>query len=126
MDTNRRSTGRETPALSRQSPATDPLARLAWLRTWPAYLLAVCCPGTGHLYSRRWARGVSWLALYAAAFVFLSSGVALADGGITNPMVVLTLWFEAVAFADVAVPLAIVVINVVDLYALAVLDRRSA
>ncbi|MFC6766314.1 hypothetical protein [Natrinema soli] len=94
----------------------------ARIKPWPAYLLATCWPGAGHFYRRQWARGCSWVALYGAALVVLSSGTLLAAGSVTDPLLVTTLRLETVNFGDVAMPLAILVLSMLDLYALASLD----
>ncbi|MFC4544479.1 hypothetical protein ACFO5R_21340 [Halosolutus amylolyticus] len=124
MDTNRRSAGGDAGSLTTRPAANAPtLGRR--VKTWPAYLLAACCPGVGHLYFRQWARALSWAGLYGAALVFLSSGVLLAEGSIVEPIVVTAVRLEGLSFGDVAVPLAIVVLNVIDLVALATLEARS-
>ena len=93
---------------------------------WPAYLLAVCWPGAGHCLRGQWARGCSWALLCGVSLVFLSGG-ALLEGGFLEPLLVTAVRYEAVAFVDVAVPIAIVVLNVVDLYLRTAFDvpRRS-
>ncbi|MFC4439940.1 MULTISPECIES: hypothetical protein [Natrialbaceae] len=60
--------------LTTQPAVSRSLAVVARVKTWPAYLLAVCFPGVGHCYTRQWMRGLSWAVLYAAALVFLSTG----------------------------------------------------
>nr|WP_222913627.1 hypothetical protein [Natrinema sp. SYSU A 869] len=97
----------------------------ARIQPWLAYLLATCWPGAGHFYRRQWARGCSWIALYGAALVVLSSGMLLAAGSVTDPLLVTALRLEAVDFGDVAMPLAILVLSVVDLYALTTLEEWS-
>ncbi|SDJ84625.1 hypothetical protein [Natronorubrum texcoconense] len=94
-------------------------------RTWPAYLLAVCFPGTGHLYSRQWKRGCSWAALCALALVFLSPGTLLVAGTLTEPILVTALRLEAVSFADVAFPLTIIALSTIDLYARTMIDSGA-
>nr|WP_173424959.1 DUF6677 family protein [Natrinema salifodinae] len=95
------------------------------MKLWPAYCLAVLCPGAGHLYVRQWTRGLSWGLLYGIALVFLSSGALLLDGSVVEPFVLSALRLEEIAFGDVAFPLAILVLNAVDLYTLVVLDRAG-
>lgn len=107
--------------LSAERPSPDLVSRA---KTWPAYLLAVLCPGAGHLYVREWTRGLTWAALCAGALVFLSPGTLLADGAVVEPILVTTLRLEDAAFRDVAFPLAILVLSVIDLYTLAALERR--
>lgn len=99
-----------------QSATSRSLGVIARVKIWPAYLLAVCFPGAGHCYTRQWARGISWAALYGAALVFLSSGALLVNGGVAEPLAVAILRLEGMAFADVAVPLAILLCSVLDLY----------
>lgn len=93
------------------------------VRTWPAFFLAVCCPGAGHLYVRQWKRGLSWAALCGAALVFLSPGTLLVDGALAEPIVVTALRLEGTTFADVAFPLAVLVLSVIDCYTLASLEE---
>lgn len=92
------------------------LAVVARVKTWPAYLLAMCFPGAGHCYTRQWMRGLSWAVLYVAAIVFLSSGALLVDGTVVEPLVITILRLEGVVFIDVAVPLAVLVCSALDLY----------
>ncbi|TYL37880.1 hypothetical protein CV102_14215 [Natronococcus pandeyae] len=99
-----------------RSAASRSIAVVARVKTWPAYLLAVCFPGAGHWYTRQWMRGLSWAVLYAAALVFLSSGAIFLDGTVADPLVITILRLEGAAFADVAVPLAVLVCSVLDLY----------
>lgn len=99
-----------------RSAASRSLAVVARVKTWPAYLLGVCFPGAGHWYTRQWMRGLSWAVLYAAALVFLSSGALLVDGTVVEPLVITILRLEGVAFVDVAIPLAVLVCSVLDLY----------
>lgn len=91
-------------------------------KRWPAYLLAACWPGAGHLYRRQWARGCSWMALYGAALLFLSSGALLVEGSVTEPIVAAAFHLETAAFGDVAVPLTVLVCSAIDLYARVTLD----
>ena len=108
-------------SLSRRTAAT--VGRLdARIQPWPAYLLAACWPGAGHVYRGQWARGCTWVALYGSALVVLSSGTLLAAGSVIDPLLVTALRLETVDFGDVAMPLAILVLSVLDLYALATLD----
>ncbi|WP_137290716.1 hypothetical protein [Natronorubrum halophilum] len=108
--------GLETP---RDSHRTSLLTRV---KTWPAYLLAVLCPGAGHLVVGQWARAVSWAALCGITLVFLSPGALLAEGSLTEPLVVTALRLEGPAFGDVAFPFTVIVLSVIDLYTLVVLD----
>ncbi|MDQ2049467.1 hypothetical protein RBH26_03115 [Natronolimnohabitans sp. A-GB9] len=93
--------------------------------TWSAYLLAVVCPGAGHLCVRQWKRGLSWGTLCGVAIVFLSPGTLLFAGPLIEPILVTALRLETVTFADVAFPLTIVVLNVIDLYSRLALDETT-
>ena len=112
-------------ALRSTRPAITAVRLVAYLKRWPAYLLAVCWPGTGHLYRRQWARGCSWAALYGTALLFLSSGTILAAGSVTEPLLVTALRLETVAFSDVAMPLTVLVCSVLDLSTLDMLDKLN-
>ena len=112
-------------ALRSTRPAITAVRLVAYLKRWPAYLLAVCWPGTGHLYRRHWTRGCSWAALYGAALFFLSSGTTLAAGSVTEPLLVTALRLESVAFGDVAMPLTVLSCSVIDLVTLNMLDKLS-
>lgn len=92
------------------------------VKRWPAYLVAFCWPGAGHVLHRQWARGCSWALLCGVALVFLSGGPLL-EGSLFEPPVVTVLRYEGVTFGDVAVPLAIIILNVLDLYLRALYDR---
>ncbi|WP_227014958.1 hypothetical protein [Natronorubrum aibiense] len=58
--------------------------------------------------------------------MFLSSGTFLANGTITEPIIVTALRLEDTTFADVAFPLTIIVLSVLDLYALSSRDAGQA
>ncbi|QFU82276.1 hypothetical protein [Natronorubrum aibiense] len=107
--------------MSTRSATRRPTLR-ARLKIWPAYLLAVCFPGTGHIYAREWKRGLSWAAMCSAALVFLSTGTLLTNGAVTEPIIITALRLEHTTFADVAFPLTIIVLSVLDLYALSRCD----
>lgn len=89
---------------------------------WPAYLLAVLCPGAGHLYIRQWKRSLSWAALCGVTVVFLSPGTLFAATSITEPMVITILRLENATFADIAFPFTILILSVIDCYTHATLD----
>lgn len=108
------------PTRSATSLSLDAVARV---KLWPAYLLAVLCPGAGHLYARHWARGLCWVTLYGTALVFFSAGALLLGGGLADLIVVSALRLEGIVFAEVVVPLAIFVCSVLDLYLLVALDN---
>ncbi|MFC6716881.1 hypothetical protein ACFQGT_16500 [Natrialbaceae archaeon GCM10025810] len=85
---------------------------------WPAYPLSALVPGLGHWYLGRWRRGAIWFALYALALAFLSARTlagALEPG---HPFVIAALQFGSVSYADVAVPLAVLIVCLLDVYLL--------
>ncbi|ARS90608.1 hypothetical protein [Natrarchaeobaculum aegyptiacum] len=91
---------------------------------WPAYPLTVFVAGLGHCYLGRWMRGGAWFVLYGLALAFLSARTlpgALEPG---EPFFVTALQFEAVDYVDVAVPLAVLVVCLVDVYLIG-LTRRA-
>ncbi|OVE85018.1 hypothetical protein [Natronolimnobius baerhuensis] len=91
---------------------------------WPAYLLTVFAAGLGHCYLGQWKRGGSWFGLYLIALAFLSARTltgALEPG---EPFVITALQFESVEYVDVAVPLAVMIVCVLDIYLIG-LTRRS-
>ena len=92
-------------------------------RTWLAYGLAILVPGAGHVYAGHWRRGLAWAGLCVAALAVLSTAPVLAERTLAGPLVVTLL--RVGGFADVAFPLAVLVLSVVDLYGLAVLEDRS-
>ena len=106
---------------SAQSPPPLSLESNVRVPTWPAYLLTVCWPGIGHLYARQCRRGGCWAALCGAALVFLSPGTLLVTGPLVDPLVVSLLRLESATFADVAFPLAVLVLSAIDLYSLSAL-----
>lgn len=110
---------------SAQSATNRSLALGARIRMWPAYLLTVYWPGVGHLYAGQWRRGCCWAAMCGAALVFLSPGTLLVGGATVDPIVVSLLRLEGGTFADVAFPLAVLVLSVIDLYSLAALAEDS-
>jgi len=93
---------------------------------WPAYPLSALVAGLGHCYLGRWKRGGIWFVLYALALAFLSArslSGALAPG---EPFVVTALQFDAVSYADVAVPLAILLVCLLDVYLIGLTERTAA
>lgn len=94
-------------------------------RTWPAYVLAVLLPGAGHAYTGHWKRGLLWAVLCVAALAFLSTGTVIAERAAAEPFVLTMLRLEHAGFADVAFPLAVLVLNVVDLYGLGGLEDAA-
>ncbi|WP_276253227.1 DUF6677 family protein [Halomontanus rarus] len=94
---------------------------LGSVRMWTAYVLTVLLPGSGHLYLGRWKRGLVWIALCTVAVVFLSTGTIVTERALFEPMIVTVVGLETVAFADIAFPLTIIVLSIVDLYTLVAL-----
>lgn len=91
------------------------------VRVWAACVLTVILPGSGHLYLGRWKRGFVWIVLCAVAVVFLSTGTIVTERAVFEPIVVTIVGLETVTFADIAFPLAIIVLGVIDLYTLVTL-----
>lgn len=90
-----------------------------------AYILALLLPGAGHAYAGHWRRGLVWFVLCIVTLAFLSTGVLLVERTGVEPFVVTALRLKTVGFADVAFPLAVLVLSVLDLYGLAVLEEES-
>ena len=93
---------------------------------WPAYVLTVFAAGLGHCYLGQWKRGVAWFGLYVVALAFLSARTlsgALEPG---EPFVVTALQFETVNYVDVAVPLAVLVVCLLDVYLIGLAKRAGA
>jgi TRAP-type mannitol/chloroaromatic compound transport system permease large subunit len=93
---------------------------------WPAYLLTVLIAGLGHGYLGQWKRGAAWFGLYVLALAFLSARTvsgALEPG---DPFVLSALQFEAVSYTDVAVPLAILVVCLLDIYLIGITTRTDS
>ena len=57
-----------------------------------------------------------------AALVFLSPGTLLVERALAEPLVLSALRLEGTTFADVAVPLAVLVCSALDRYSLAALE----
>lgn len=94
--------------------------------TWPAYPLSALAAGVGHWYLGQWKRGAVWFALYILAIAFLSARTvwgALEPG---EPFVVSALQFEVVSYADVAVPLAVLIACLLDVYLIGITNRATA
>jgi len=123
-ETHRQTTDRRASLSTRLSPRPLPTI-VATLETGLAYGLAVCWPGAGHCVRREWARGCTWAVLFGAALVFLSSGRLLATGGVAAPPLITMLRLEPLGFGDVAMPLTVLLLNVLDLYALAALGDTA-
>ncbi|AGB38735.1 hypothetical protein [Natronococcus occultus] len=88
-------------------------------RIWLAYALAIIVPGAGHAAMGHWRRGLAWAGLCIATLAVLSTAPVLAE----PPLLTL---LRVGGFADVAVPLAVLVCSVVDCYGLAVLEDASS
>lgn len=92
---------------------------------WPAYLLTVLVAGLGHCYLGQWKRGAAWFGSYGLALAFLSARTlssALEPGA---PFVVTALQFDAVSYTDVAFPLAVLVVCLLDVYLIGLAEFRS-
>lgn len=93
---------------------------------WPAYPLSVFAAGLGHCYLGEWKRGAAWFVIYVLALAFLSARTlsgALEPG---EPFVVTALQFEQVNYVDVAVPLAVLVVCLLDVYLIGLTWRAGA
>ncbi|SER20013.1 hypothetical protein [Natrinema salaciae] len=93
---------------------------------WPAYPLSALVAGLGHCYLGQWKRGGIWFVLYGLAIAFLSArslSGALEPG---EPFVVTALQVDTVSYTDVAVPLAILSICLLDVYLIALTKRAAA
>ncbi|QLG49276.1 hypothetical protein [Natrinema halophilum] len=92
---------------------------------WPAYPLSALVAGLGHCYLGRWKRGWIWFVCYGLAIAFLSArsiGGALA---FDEPFVVTALQVGTVSYTDVAVPLAILLISLLDVYLIGLTERTA-
>ncbi|RKD95829.1 hypothetical protein [Halopiger aswanensis] len=93
---------------------------------WPAYPLSAFVAGLGHCYLGHWKRGLSWFALYGLALAFLSARTlsdALEPG---HPFVVTALQFETVDYVDVAIPLAVLLVCLLDVYLIGLARRTGS
>ena len=81
-------------------------------RPWLAVVLAALAPAFGHLYLRKWLRGLGWLALTWASTFFVPDATleALVSG-------------QSFAWLDAAPLLVVTALSVVDAYRLAVLNN---
>lgn len=93
---------------------------------WPAYPLSALVAGLGHCYLGRWKRGGIWFACYGLALAFLSARSLSGALDPDEPFVVTALQFESVSYADVAVPLAILLICLLDVYLIGLTERTAA
>ena len=92
---------------------------------WPAYVFTVLVAGLGHLYLGLWERGVLWFALYVLALVFLSARSLSGAFEPGEPFVLTALEIESVAYGDVAVPLAVLIVCLLDVFLLGVATRPA-
>ncbi|ELY94533.1 hypothetical protein [Natrialba taiwanensis] len=93
---------------------------------WPAYLLSVFIAGLGHWYLGYWKRGASWFGIYVLAIAFLSARTVSGAFEPDEPFVVTALQFDAVTYTDVAVPLAVLLVCLLDVYLLGLAAARSS
>ncbi|QRV13560.1 hypothetical protein JMJ58_11335 [Haloterrigena salifodinae] len=92
---------------------------------WPAYPLSAFVAGLGHCYLGEWKRGASWFGLYVLALAFLSARTLSGAFAVSEPFFVTALQFDSVSYLDVAVPLAVLVICLLDVYLIG-LTKRTA
>ncbi|QSX00274.1 hypothetical protein [Haloterrigena alkaliphila] len=83
---------------------------------WPAYPLSALAAGLGHCYLGEWKRGASWFGLYVLALAFLSARTLSGAFELSEPFLVTALQFTAVSFTDIAVPLAVLLVSLLDVY----------
>lgn len=93
---------------------------------WPAYPLSALVAGLGHCYLGRWKRGGIWFVLYGLAIAFLSARSLSGALELGDPFVVTALQVESVSYADVAVPLAILLVCLLDTYLIGLTERTAA
>lgn len=93
---------------------------------WPAYPLSALVAGLGHWYFGQWKRGVIWFALYVLAIAFLSARTVAGALEPGQPFVVTALQFEAVSYTDVAVPLAVLIVCLLDVYLIGITHRAGS
>ena len=93
---------------------------------WPAYPLSALVAGLGHCYLGRWKRGAIWFVLYALALAFLSARSLAGALDLDEPFVVTALQFDAVSYTDVAVPLAVLLVCLLDVYLIGLTERTAA
>lgn len=90
---------------------------------WPAYVFTVLVPGVGHAYLGRWRRGVGWFLLFVVALTFLSSRALIAAFDPASPFLITVLRVDTVGYLDVAFPLAVIAVCLLDVYLLRFADR---
>lgn len=81
---------------------------------WPAYVLTLLAAGIGHWYLGHWKRGAIWLGTYALAVAFLSARSLSAAFDPGSPFIVTALGVEQVSYVEIAVPLAVLVVCLLD------------
>lgn len=92
---------------------------------WPAYPLSTLAAGLGHCYLGEWKRGVIWFAIYVLALAFLSARTLSGAFDLSEPFFVTALQFEAVSYTDVAVPLAVLIVCLLDVYLIGLTKRAG-
>ncbi|RQH03312.1 hypothetical protein [Natrarchaeobius oligotrophus] len=92
---------------------------------WVAYPLSALAAGFGHCYLGLWKRGAIWFALYVLALGALSARTLAGAFEPGQPFVVTALQFDAVNYVDVAVPLAVVLVCLLDVYLIGLSDRTE-
>ncbi|WP_049927456.1 hypothetical protein [Halopiger goleimassiliensis] len=93
---------------------------------WPSYVLTILLAGLGHWYLGRWKRGGAWLGLFVVALAFLSARTLQDVVEAGEPFVVTALQFDAVNYVDVAVPLAVLVVCLLDVYLIGLTERTDS
>jgi hypothetical protein len=93
---------------------------------WPAYPLSTLVAGLGHLYLGRWKRGAIWFVCYGLAVAFLSARSVSGALDLDDPFVLTALQFDAVSYPDVAVPLTILLVCLLDAYLIGLTERTAA
>ncbi|RQG92755.1 hypothetical protein EA462_00545 [Natrarchaeobius halalkaliphilus] len=93
--------------------------------TWLAYPLTALGAGIGHCYLGEWKRGAMWFALYVLALGFLSARTLTGAFEPGQPFVVSALQLESVNYVDVAVPLAVLLVCLLDVYLIGLTERTA-
>lgn len=93
---------------------------------WPAYLLTVFAAGLGHLYLGQVRRGAIWFATYLLAVAFLSARTIEEAIDPASPFVVTALSFDSVGYWSIAVPLTVLIVCLIDVYAQVSLENGPA
>ncbi|WP_243645242.1 hypothetical protein [Natrarchaeobius chitinivorans] len=90
-----------------------------------AYPLTALAAGLGHCYLGQWKRGVIWFGLYVLALAFLSARSLSGAFEPGEPFVITALQFESVSYVDVAVPFAVVLVCLLDVYLISLTARAE-